>query len=180
MKNKIVVITGSTRGFGYSIAQAMLQAGATVIINGRSKDALDRALQSLANPGRVEGMVCDVREEQQVYALARQVVERHRQIDVWVNNAGYSASAGMILDIPHYHHERWDGTGYPHRLKEEQIPLPARLFAIVDVYDALTSHRPYRPAWKREEAVEYVGSQGGKHFDPKITTEFLALLNVEK
>ena len=100
MKNKIVVITGSTRGFGYSIAQAMLQTGATVIINGRSKDALDRALQSLANPGRVEGMVCDVREEQQVYALARQVVEGHGQIDVWVNNAGYSASAGMILDIP--------------------------------------------------------------------------------
>ena len=87
---------------------------------------------------------------------------------------------GPALDIPHYHHERWDGTGYPHRLKEEQIPLPARLFAIVDVYDALTSHRPYRPAWKREEAVEYVGSQRGKHFDPKITTEFLALLNVEK
>ncbi len=87
---------------------------------------------------------------------------------------------GPALDIPHYHHERWDGTGYPHRLKEEQIPLPARLFAVVDVFDALTSHRPYRPAWKVEQAVEYIDSQSSKHFDPHITAEFLKLANSEK
>ncbi len=87
---------------------------------------------------------------------------------------------GPSLDIPHYHHERWDGTGYPHKLKEEQIPLPARLFAIVDVYDALTTHRPYRPAWKPDEALSYVNSQKARHFDPQITTEFLRMLNVEK
>ena len=86
---------------------------------------------------------------------------------------------GPALDIPHYHHERWDGTGYPHKLKQEQIPLPARLFAVVDVYDALISHRPYRPAWKLEQATEYIGNQGGKHFDPHITKEFLKLVDAE-
>ncbi|MGE5073766.1 MAG: HD domain-containing phosphohydrolase [Anaerolineae bacterium] len=86
---------------------------------------------------------------------------------------------GPAIDIPHYHHERWDGTGYPHQLKEEQIPLPARLFAVVDVFDALTSHRPYRPAWKPEQAVEYIACESGKHFDPQITAEFLKLANTE-
>ncbi|MGE5073791.1 MAG: HD domain-containing phosphohydrolase, partial [Anaerolineae bacterium] len=84
---------------------------------------------------------------------------------------------GPALDIPHYHHERWDGNGYPHRLKDNQIPLPARLFAIVDVYDALTSHRPYRPAWKPEEAVAHISAERGKHFDPDIAAEFLKMLN---
>lgn len=100
MKDKIVVITGSTRGFGYAIAEEMLKAGATVIISGRSQDALDKALRSLRNLGNVKGILCDVREEQQVYAMARRVVEQHKRIDVWVNNAGYSASAGMMLDLP--------------------------------------------------------------------------------
>ena len=100
MKNKVAVITGSTRGFGYAIAEAMLKAGATVIVSGRSTDALERAIQSLESLGEVRGLVCDVREEQQVYALARQVVQQFGRIDVWINNAGFSASAGMILDTP--------------------------------------------------------------------------------
>src|SRR5512135_2453985 len=100
MKNKVVVITGSTRGFGYAIAEAMLKAGATVIISGRSPDGLEKALQSLGSLGSVKGMQCDVREEQQVYAMARRVAEEHGRIDVWVNNAGYSASAGIMLDLP--------------------------------------------------------------------------------
>lgn len=100
MKDKVVVITGSTRGFGYAIAEAMLKAGATVIISGRAQDALEKALQSLRSLGNVKGMLCDVREEQQVYAMAQRVVEEHERIDVWVNNAGYSASAGMMLDLP--------------------------------------------------------------------------------
>ena len=100
MNNKIVVITGSTRGFGYAMAEAMLRAGATVMISGRSSDALEKALKSLGPMGNVQGLVCDVREEQQVYALARRVADEHGRIDVWVNNAGYSASAGMMLDLP--------------------------------------------------------------------------------
>ncbi len=83
---------------------------------------------------------------------------------------------GAALDIPHYHHEKWDGTGYPHGLKENQIPLYARLFAVVDVFDALTSERPYRPAWARGEAITYIRDQAGKHFDPGIAMEFLAMI----
>ena len=72
------------------------------------------------------------------------------------------------IDIPYCHHEKWDGTGYPRGLKGEQIPLPARIFAIVDVWDAVTSDRPYRKAWSKEKAIEYLKSEAGKHFDPQI------------
>ena len=77
------------------------------------------------------------------------------------------------LDIPHDHHERWDGTGYPRGLKGEQIPLAARIFAVVDVWDALTSDRPYRKAWTEEKALEYIREQSGKHFDPQVVEAFL-------
>lgn len=79
------------------------------------------------------------------------------------------------LDIPHYHHERWDGSGYPEGLKGEQIPLSARIFAVVDVWDALTSDRPYRPAWTPEEALAHIKNQAGKHFDPGVVEVFLKL-----
>jgi HD-GYP domain-containing protein (c-di-GMP phosphodiesterase class II) len=78
------------------------------------------------------------------------------------------------IDIPYHHHERWDGSGYPLGLKGEEIPLPARLFAVVDVYDALTSDRPYRKAWSQQKALEYIKEQSGKLFDPKITAIFLS------
>ena len=81
------------------------------------------------------------------------------------------------LSIPHWHHEKWDGTGYPDRLGREDIPFSARLFALVDVYDALTSNRPYRNAWSKQDAVQYIENQSGKHFDPGLTTEFLNLIN---
>ena len=72
------------------------------------------------------------------------------------------------IDIPYCHHEKWDGTGYPRGLQGEQIPLPARIFAIVDVWDAVTSDRPYRKAWPKERAIEYLKSEAGKHFDPQV------------
>ncbi len=81
------------------------------------------------------------------------------------------------VDIPHYHHEKWDGSGYPDGLKGEQIPLQARLFAIVDVYDALTSDRPYRPAWTKERAIEYICQNSGYHFDPEVVEAFTRLLS---
>lgn len=77
------------------------------------------------------------------------------------------------LDIPRSHHEKWDGTGYPLGQAGTDIPLAARLFAVVDVFDALTSNRPYRSAWPRHEALEYVRNQAGKHFDPGIVPVFL-------
>jgi HD-GYP domain-containing protein (c-di-GMP phosphodiesterase class II) len=76
----------------------------------------------------------------------------------------------------HYcHHEKWDGSGYPRGLKGEQIPLAARIFAVVDVYDALTSDRPYRKAWSREKALAYIQQQAGLHFDPEIVSAFLGM-----
>ncbi len=77
------------------------------------------------------------------------------------------------LDIPYCHHEKWDGTGYPRGLKGEQIPLAARIFSVVDVWDALSSDRPYRPAWKAEEVVKYLEEQSGKYFDPRVAQVFL-------
>ncbi|MFH1146517.1 MAG: HD-GYP domain-containing protein, partial [Pseudomonadota bacterium] len=81
------------------------------------------------------------------------------------------------LDIPYCHHEKWDGTGYPRGLKGEHIPLAARIFSIVDVWDALRSERPYRPAWPEEKTIEHIREQTGTHFDPKVAEAFLELLN---
>jgi HD-GYP domain-containing protein (c-di-GMP phosphodiesterase class II) len=80
------------------------------------------------------------------------------------------------LDIPYSHHEKWDGSGYPRGLKAESIPLSARIFSVVDVFDALTSNRPYRGAWSRQKAIEHIGEQSGKHFDPHIVDVFLTLI----
>ncbi len=77
-----------------------------------------------------------------------------------------------LMDIAYCHHEKWDGTGYPRRLKGDQIPLEARLFAVVDVWDALTSKRHYRPAWTEEKAYRYIVQQSGRQFDPYIVGEF--------
>ena len=77
------------------------------------------------------------------------------------------------LDIPYCHHEKWDGSGYPRGLKGKQIPLPARIFAVVDVYDALTSDRPYRKAWSEEDTFKHIREESGKHFDPEVVEVFL-------
>lgn len=100
MKDKIVVITGSTRGFGYAIAEAMLRADAAVVISGRSQDVLTKAIASLAALGMVKGELCDVREEEQVYALARFAVQTFGHFDIWINNAGYSSAAGLMVETP--------------------------------------------------------------------------------
>jgi NAD(P)-dependent dehydrogenase (short-subunit alcohol dehydrogenase family) len=99
LKDKIIVITGSTRGFGYAAARELLKEGAAVVVSGRARDALDRAIESLSQYGNVTGWICDVRQENQVYELARRTVETFGRIDVWINNAGYSAGSGFTLDI---------------------------------------------------------------------------------
>ena len=85
------------------------------------------------------------------------------------------AFLGPALSIPYSHHERWDGGGYPEGLAGEAIPLEARIFAVADVYDALTSDRPYRRAWTHRQALQHVRDGAGTHFDPRVVDAFLAL-----
>lgn len=80
------------------------------------------------------------------------------------------------LDLVRYHHERWDSTGYPNGLRGKDIPDTARIFAIIDVYDALTHERPYKPAWTRDNALKEIRKQSGKHFDPHYTEAFLRMM----
>jgi len=79
------------------------------------------------------------------------------------------------LEIPYCHHERWDGNGYPRGLIGQNIPLSARIFAVVDVWDALTSDRPYRNAWAERQTLEYIRMESGRHFDPQIVNIFFSL-----
>ncbi|MBI3537084.1 MAG: HD domain-containing protein, partial [Chloroflexi bacterium] len=83
------------------------------------------------------------------------------------------------LDIPYAHHERWDGSGYPRGLGGDAIPLAARVFAVVDVWDALNSARPYRPAWTKNQALDYLRAGADKEFDPRAVTEFLKIIAEE-
>jgi len=79
------------------------------------------------------------------------------------------------LDIPYCHHEKWDGTGYPRGLKEEQIPLAARIFSVADIYDAMCSERPYHPPRPEEAVLEHIRSLAGSHLDPKLVKVFITM-----
>jgi putative nucleotidyltransferase with HDIG domain len=83
------------------------------------------------------------------------------------------------IDIPYCHHEKWDGSGYPRKLKGEAIPFSARIFCVVDVWDALISDRPYRKALPPDEVRQYILAQSGLHFDPCVVDSFLALTDLE-
>ncbi len=100
----------------------------------------------------------------------RRIIEQHVVIGVQIlEKIGYLKAA---TTIPRWHHERYDGTGYCERLTAEEIPLPARIFAIVDVYDALRSNRPCKGALPHEQALKSIAKDVGKHFDPAITVLF--------
>ncbi|MEP7358032.1 MAG: HD domain-containing phosphohydrolase [Anaerolineales bacterium] len=81
----------------------------------------------------------------------------------------------QALDIPHYHHEKWDGSGYPYGLERDRIPLVARIFSIVDVWDALRSNRPYRDGWPEEKVLAYLQAESGRHFDPAVVQAFMQM-----
>jgi putative nucleotidyltransferase with HDIG domain len=91
----------------------------------------------------------------------------------YLSNVSYLTAA---LDIPYSHHEKWDGTGYPQGLKGEGIPMAARIFAVVDVWDALTSKRPYLETWSRAQALAYIQEQSGRQFDPRVVEAFVELI----
>jgi len=84
------------------------------------------------------------------------------------------------IDIPYCHHEKWNGNGYPRGLKKDEIPFPARIFTVVDVFDALVTKRPYRPAWSREKALEYIDIKSGEEFDPLVVGAFFEILEEDK
>jgi HD-GYP domain-containing protein (c-di-GMP phosphodiesterase class II) len=86
---------------------------------------------------------------------------------------------GPALEIPYSHHEWWDGTGYPQGLKGNDIPLPARIFSVVDAWDALTNQRPYRPAWSPWRVAKHIRALSGQQFDPQVVDEFLKMMNFE-
>jgi putative nucleotidyltransferase with HDIG domain len=87
---------------------------------------------------------------------------------------------GNAVDIPYCHHEKWDGSGYPRGLKGEEIPLAARIFCIADVYDALTSDRPYRAAWPKEKALNHIRELAGSHFEQRVVEAFLEMLSEDQ
>lgn len=91
----------------------------------------------------------------------------------WLSPIAYLRPA---MDIPYCHHEKWSGMGYPRGLKGEEIPLAARIFAVVDVWDALSHERPYHDAWPRQKVLEHIQAQSGKHFDPLIVETFLKII----
>jgi putative nucleotidyltransferase with HDIG domain len=101
-----------------------------------------------------------------------QIMRQHPQLAYdWLVGISFLKYA---LEIPYYHHEKWNGTGYPHGLKGELIPLSARIFAVADVWDALTNDRPYRKAWPHSKAFEYMREKSGIYFDPEIIEVFLS------
>lgn len=97
--------------------------------------------------------------------------------DIYKKEFGKDSYLALARDIALYHHEKWDGSGYPHGLKGQTIPLSARITAIADVYDALTSERPYKSAWTHEQAVDEIVNNSGTQFDPDLIMAFVACEN---
>ena len=106
-----------------------------------------------------------------------ELIKTHAIIGADILNGDDSALMRMARDIALNHHERWDGAGYPHGLKGEDIPLVGRITAVADVFDALTSTRPYKQGWPEEEAVEYIRNGAGSQFDPRVVEAFMAHLD---
>lgn len=105
-----------------------------------------------------------------------EVMKRHTVIGAELLAGSSSALLQLAERIARWHHERWDGTGYPDRLVGEEAPLEARIVAVVDVFDALRSPRPYRAAWPVEQVVEEIRSERGRHFDPDVVDAFLEMV----
>ncbi|TKB25142.1 HD domain-containing protein [Desulfopila sp. IMCC35006] len=104
----------------------------------------------------------------------RQVMQKHPVYAYqMLSSIGYLYPA---LDIPYCHHEKWDGTGYPRGLRGDEIPLAARIFAVADIWDALTNERRYHRAWSKDKAREHIKSLAGTHLDPHVVEKFLELV----
>jgi putative two-component system response regulator len=105
-----------------------------------------------------------------------EVMRKHPEIGAMIIGENQTGMLALAYNIALCHHEKWDGSGYPRGLKARDIPLEARIVAIADVYDALTTIRPYKRAWSVEEAVAHLREQAGSHFDPQLVENFLTRL----
>lgn len=101
-----------------------------------------------------------------------EIMKKHVEYGVQILGEHETDLLALALEVAQHHHEKWDGSGYPNGLSGEDIPLSARIVAIADVFDALTSQRPYKNAWSVDKAIELIDSESGKHFDPKLVFEF--------
>ena len=108
-----------------------------------------------------------------------EIMKRHSSIGAEILGGGRTRLIRMAAEIAHHHHERWDGTGYPAKLRGEAIPLPARVVALADVFDALSHTRPYREAWPLPEVLKEIGRQAGVHFDPALVEAFMQLPHID-
>ncbi len=104
------------------------------------------------------------------------IMQTHVDIGVEILSGSNSVLMDMAAEVAQNHHEKWDGSGYPRALSGENIPLTGRIVAVADVFDALTSERPYKKAWSIEEAVEFLKEQSGKHFESRLVELFLEIL----
>jgi len=105
-----------------------------------------------------------------------EIMKTHVDIGVEILSGSNSDLMNMAAEVAQNHHEKWDGSGYPKGLAGEDIPLAGRVVAVADVFDALTTERPYKNAWPVEEAVQFLKEQSGKHFDPRLVERFIAIL----
>lgn len=105
-----------------------------------------------------------------------EVMKTHAAMGGKILSGGTSELMKMSETIARTHHEKWDGSGYPEGLKEENIPLEGRIVAVADVFDALTSERPYKKAWSVEKSVVLIEEESGKHFDPQVALAFITIL----
>ncbi|MDX1737034.1 MAG: response regulator [Alphaproteobacteria bacterium] len=111
----------------------------------------------------------------------RTIMKTHVEIGVDIIGEHENPMLEMARIIAESHHEKWDGSGYPKGLKGEDIPIAGRISAICDVFDALTSERPYKSAWPLDEAIEFLKAQSGQHFDPKLVADFIEIIpNIQK
>ena len=104
------------------------------------------------------------------------IMQTHVDIGVEILSGSSSALMDMAAEVAQNHHEKWDGSGYPRALSGEDIPLTGRVVAVADVFDALTTERPYKKAWPVEEATDFLKEQSGKHFEPRLVELFIEIL----
>lgn len=103
-------------------------------------------------------------------------MKTHASIGAQILSGHDSELLEMARIIALHHHEKWDGSGYPHNMRGDEIPLVGQIVALSDVFDALTSERPYKKAWSVEQAVQFIVDQSGRHFDPALVKIFRAEL----